>query len=198
MENNNIENNNQVDDKPKKKGKKWLWITLGIIVVIIVISMVSSSSSNKNKTATTVGNNNSNVTQEKSTTTNKEFYSIGEEAILNSMSVIVTKVEKSNGSEYNRPKDGMEFVLVSITLKNNGASNLSYNTYDFKMQNSQGQILDTTFYTGEENLLHYGELAPNGTISAKLAYEQPKNDSDLTLIYKNSILSSKELKIKLQ
>nr|WP_243462948.1 DUF4352 domain-containing protein [Mesobacillus boroniphilus] len=90
----------------------------------------------------------------------------------------VTKVEKSAGSEFDQPKDGHEYVVVTVEIENAGDENISYNPFDFKMANSQGQIVDQAFTTIDTSTaLQSGELAPGGKVSGTIAFEQPAGDS---------------------
>lgn len=49
-----------------------------------------------------------------------------------------------------------------------------------------------------DNDLSSGELAPGGTITGAIPFEQPINDSELTLIYEGDFWSSDEIKFTLQ
>lgn len=52
------------------------------------------------------------------------------------------------------------------------------------MQNSKGQIIDTSFTTIDQNTaLHDGSLVPNGEIEGTLVFEEPKDDSNLTFMF---------------
>lgn len=129
----------------------------------------------------------------------KTEYNQGEEAILGKGAITITKVEKSQGTQWDKPKSGKEFVIVHLSIENKGNSNLSYNPFYFKMQNSQGQQESMTFTTVDQDTsLQSGELIPGGKVTGTIAFEQPKGDTGLVLIYNDSIWSSKELKIKLQ
>jgi hypothetical protein len=124
----------------------------------------------------------------------KEFYAVNEDVKLNDAVVKVTKVDKSNGCEFDKPKDGMEFVIVTVSIKNGGKDEISYNPFDFKMQNSKGQITDESFTTvNSSNALNSGNLAGGGEITGTIAFEQPKNDSTLVLKYKGNMFSIKEI-----
>ena len=66
------------------------------------------------------------------------------------------------------------------------------------MQNSQGQQENETFtIIDQDTSLQSGELVAGGKVSGTIVFEEPKDDTGLTLIYSDSIWSSKELKIKL-
>lgn len=175
--------------------KWWFWL----IVIIIAIAILGSSNNSDNTTSirpeVEKTTNNDKVT----TTQEKTEYNQGEEAILGKGAITVTSVEKSQGSTYDKPKTGKEFVIVHIMIENKGNTNLSYNPFYFKMQNSQGQQEDETFTTiDQDTSLKSGELIPGGKVEGTLAFEEPINDTGLVLIYSDNIWSSNSLRIKLQ
>lgn len=175
------------EKKPIYK-KWWFWL----LIIIIVIGAINAGNNNNNDKTTPTASSSS-------TQNEKTEYNQGEEAILGKGAITVTKVEKSQGTQWDKPKSGKEFVIVHLTIENKGNSNLSYNPFYFKMQNSQGQQESMTFTTVDQDTsLQSGELIPGGKVSGTIAFEQPKGDTGLVLIYNDSIWSSKELKIKLQ
>ncbi|HAA63831.1 MAG TPA: DUF4352 domain-containing protein [Thermoanaerobacter sp.] len=138
-------------------------------------------------------NTNSSNTQKEQV---KEFYQVGETAAINGTEITVLKVEKSKGTEFDKPKSGMEFVIVTVKIKNTGKDKLSYNPLYFKMQNSKGQITDIAFSTiNQDTALQSGDLAPGGEVEGTLIFEEPINDSGLILQYQNNIFS-KEAKLQ--
>ena len=181
---------NHAESEKKPIYKKW-WFWLLIIIVIVGIA---SAGSNNNDTTTQTSSSSATSTAQNE----KTEYNQGEEAILGKGAITVTKVEKSQGSEWDKPKSGKEFVIVYLTIENKGNDNLSYNPLYFKMQNSQGQQESMTFTTVDQDTsLQSGELIPGGKVSGTITFEQPKGDTGLILIYSDNIWSSKELKIKL-
>lgn len=110
----------------------------------------------------------------------------------------VTDIEYSNGSDFDKPKDGMEYVIVSVLIENNSDKELSYNPYDFKMQNSQGQIESKAFtIIDRDTSLSSGKLAPGGNVSGTVVWEQPKDDDGLKLIFEPSFWSGKRVTVEL-
>lgn len=171
------------EKKPIYK-KWWFWV----LIVVVIAGIATTGTSDKN----TITSTTSNIGK-------KTEYNQGEEAVLGNGVITVTKVEKSQGSQFDKPKSGKEFVIVHVTIENKGNSNLSYNPFYFKMQNSQGQQENMIFTTvDQDTVLESGELIPGGKVSGTITFEQPTGDTGLTLIYSDSIWSSKELKIKLQ
>lgn len=129
----------------------------------------------------------------------KEVFAIGEKVQLGDYVLTVTNVEKSAGSDFDQPKDGNEFVIVTVEINNAGDENISYNPFDFKMANSQGQIVDQAFTTiNNDTSLQSGELAGGGKVSGTIAFEQPAGDSGLQLHYSPSFWSDKTIKVNLQ
>lgn len=167
----------------KKQKVSGCLVALIAIIILIIIIAISG------------GNNSENKKQENT----KTEYNIGEEAILNDGAITVTNVEKSKGNEWDKPQTGKEYVIVSVTIENKGKENLSYNPFDFEMQNSQGQRESTVIsIINNDTELKSGELIAGGKVSGTIIFEQPEGDNGLMLIYKNNVWSSKEVKIKLQ
>ena len=181
-----------MESEKKPVYKKWWFWAIVIIIVLMAIGAVSEDTSNTSTSTNAIKQENGPVENEKTE------YSQGEEARLGNGAVTITKVEKSQGGQFDKPKTGKEFVIVYVTIENKGNSNLSYNPFYFKMQNSQGQQESMTFTTiNNDTSLQSGELIPGGKVSGTIVFEQPKGDTGLILIYSDSIWSSKELKIKL-
>lgn len=173
---------------------------------IMAFSLVACGSSTEQKSKSNEGtktednqkdSENETKTEEKKEET-KEFYAIGEEVKLDNNKLVVNSVEKSAGGEFDKPQDGNEFVIVNVTISNDGDSEISYNPYNFEMQNSQGQIKDQAFTTvNTDTALHDGKLAAGGTVSGTIAFEQPVGDTNLVLKYKADMFNNKEIKVKL-
>lgn len=181
---------NHAENEKKPIYKKWwFWI-----IIIVIVGIANIGSNNDNTTTKTSSSSSTTSAMQNE----KTEYNQGEEAILGKGAITITKVEKSQGTQWDKPKSGKEFVIVHLAIENKGNSNLSYNPFYFKMQNSQGQQESMTFTTVDQDTsLQSGELIPGGKVSGTIAFEQPKGDSGLILIYNDSIWSSKELKIKL-
>ncbi len=125
-------------------------------------------------------------------------YKIGDVAQLSGYSIQVTEVQKSSGSDFEKPKDGYEFVIVTVRIKNSGADTVSYNPFDFSMKNSRGQIENQTITAIDSNTaLSSGELAPGGLVSGTIAFEEPKDDAGLELIFQKDMFSSDSVAISL-
>lgn len=176
--------------------KWWIWV----IALVVATGVIGGASSGEGEQEAKTDTNKTTASDKKNDEVKpevKEFYEIGEEVKLGENILIVNSVKKSNGSQYDKPKGGHEFIIVDVTIKNGGKSEISYNPFDFSMQNSQGQITDQAFtLINTDNQLNSGELAAGGKVSGTIAFEQPTGDKGLILKYKYNIFSDKDVKIK--
>lgn len=165
---------------------------IGIVVAaIVVLGAVGSAMSG--------GSDTDKKDDPKQQEEKKEFYAVNETAELKNQKFTVTKVEKSSGSDFDKPKEGKEYVIVTVSVENTSDDTISYNPFYFKMQNSQGQIESQAFtIVDSDTSLKSGDLAAGGKIEGTIAFEQPVDDADLTLIYTSATIGGEEVKVKLQ
>lgn len=118
----------------------------------------------------------------------KTNYGMNEPVVVKDVEYTVTNVEYSNGDEWNVPADGKNYVVVTVQINNNSDSKVSYNMLDWKMVNSSGQEDSETFTTlYQDSQLNSGDLAPGGTKTGTLIYEEPVDDS-LKLLYYSTMI----------
>lgn len=185
--------------------KKW-WVWL--LAVIIIGGIASGGGEeeatpkkvdSKAKVAEAAATPDKKKEEAKKEEPKKEVFSVGEAVQLGKNVLTVTKVEKSNGTEFDTPQQGKEYIIVTVQIQNAGDQNISYNPFDFKMANSQGQIEDMGFTTVDSDTsLQSGELAPGGSVSGTIAFEEPVGDTGLQLQYSPSFWSDKTIKVNLQ
>ncbi|RWZ54447.1 DUF4352 domain-containing protein [Halobacillus fulvus] len=126
-------------------------------------------------------------------------YNVGDTAQLNDHQLTVLKVEKSNGNNYDQPKEGKEFVIVSVQIENVGSNEVSYNSFDFEMSNSQGQIVEPAFtIVDSDTSLESGDLATGGSVTGTVAFEQPKDDQGLKLHYEPGFWSNDQITVNIK
>jgi len=125
---------------------------------------------------------------------NEKVFSINDEITLDDYVITVKDVKKSKGSKYDDLKQGMEFVFVTVHMKNIGIENISYSDWDYKIQNSTGTITATKYTSAiKDTKLETGDLAPNGEVTGKIAFIQPKNDTKLELIFQPNMFNDERI-----
>lgn len=185
----------QAGKKPKKKGCLIGGIIGIVVLLIIIIAIGQSCGSNPqpqavNSQAKTTQAN-ANKSESSASNNSKKTFKVGDVVKYNDIELSVTKVQKTKGGEYDSPKAGCEYVLVTVKYKNDGKENVSYNPFDFKMKNSKGQITDETATLDiQKDQLNSGNLAPNGEVEGSIAFEEPKGDKGLVLQYTGNIFQS--------
>ena len=184
---------NTKEAKPWYK-KWWVWL----IIVIILIG-AGGAAGNKDKTATNSGSA-SNSTETKKAEEKTEF-KVGEAASFDNKTITVTDVQRNydTGNQFAQPESGKEFVIVTVKITNDSDKTLDYNTFEFKMQDSNGVQQNEALTALSEGKLNSGSLAAGGKVTGKLAYEVPKDDAGLKLLYQNfSFFDNKAITFNLQ
>lgn len=177
-----------------------VWAVILIVLLAFFVLMaifsddneLSSEPNNNTNSSETSTNNNKNTTKKEEK--QKKEYNKNETVIYKGVKYSVTNVKYSNGSDWDNPADGKEYVIVTIKIENTSDKKISYNVYDWKMRNSQGQEESEAFTTIDNDTnLSSGDLAVGGTKEGTLVFEEPKNDSSLKLLYfYNTLLEDEE------
>lgn len=174
--------------------KSILSIVVIAILGVLLMGCGDSSTTDTGETTETGGTTEVQTNEDQM----KSEYIVGDTVEAEGMMLTVLGVEKSPGAEYDTPKSGNEYVIVTVKYENASDKDLSYNPYDFKILNSNGQKTDTAFsMLASDNQLNSGDLAPGGTITGDLVFEGPIGDEGLYLIYTGNIFKSEGIQIKL-
>lgn len=60
-----------------------------------------------------------------------------------------------------------------MTIRNGGDAQANFNVWDWKMQDPNSAIRNSSF-TGTENQLHSGEVAPGGSVPGDVCFDNPQ------------------------
>lgn len=182
----------------KEQGKKNWFVkhkVLTVIGVLVLLGVIISASGSKSDTATKVGDN-----KTETSTTEQTVFKVGDVISFDNKKVTVTSIERNwnSGNEFIAPSSGKEFVKVQVSIENNSNDQISYNTFDWKIQDSKGVIQSAASVTYTvDGALNSGELAKNGKVAGFIVFEVPNGDTGLTLQYNPTFWSDKKLEIKL-
>ena len=126
-------------------------ILTGILILFIIGTIGAGIGGDKSKqTGNNTQSSNNSTVQEGNTNTatntnsdanNKQQDAtpkVGDITKLGDREFIVNSVRRSGAFNYNKPKSGEEYVIVNVTIKNQGKDEVSYNPYDFKVQDANG------------------------------------------------------------
>ena len=94
----------------------------------------------------------------------------------------VTKVQTSAGTAYKKPKEGNEFVVITLSLKNKNDEKVTYSYQNWKMTNSKLELSGRIFVPISDTVaLYSGSLVVGGQKTGSLVFEQPINDPELII-----------------
>lgn len=182
---------NTKEKKPVFK-RWWFWV----LVVIVLIGIGSAAGGGNSSNPTSGGNSSADKKAEE-----KTEFAVNEKAVFDNKSITVTEVQRNydTGNQFSQPESGKEFVIVTVQITNDGDGTLDYNTFNFKLQDSNGVQQSEAFSALSEGKLNSGSLAAGGKVTGKLAYEVPKDDAGLKLLYQDfSFFDNKAITFNLQ
>lgn len=153
----------------------------GLIIFTTSLLLLFGTTGCTSEEPTSKDNNNNNNSEKQES---KKEFTMDETVIFEKVEYTVTNVEHSQGSEWDKPNDGKEYVIVHLKIENKSDKKVSYNAYDWKMQNSQGQEDDEAFTTiNSSTSLNSGDLLSGGVKEGTIVFEQPIGDTELKLNY---------------
>jgi len=164
---------------------KKILIGLGVLFVVIIIIGIASGGS-KNQPAKV---NEAVKTESQPTASQPSEFKVGDIIKLGDREFTVNNVKKAKSlGQFQTAKTGKEYVVVNVTIKNLGKDEVSYNPFDFKLQDSNGAQESQTFATLDDSL-NSGTLASGGKVTGSIPFEAPEGDSGLKLIFQPSFWS---------
>lgn len=173
----------------KKPFYKRVWfIILAIIVVIVIFSQMGSG--NSDDSAKKVDSSSSKT--DSSSSKAQSTFKVGETAEYKGVQFKVNKVDFTDGDpDVDSPDSGKQYVVMNITMTNNGDEKYEYNPYDFKLDDNGNQTDVTEITSSVNDTLNSGTLAKGGSVTGNLV-GQANTSNKLKLIYSGSIFSQKE------
>lgn len=180
----------------KKQGIKIWQIILIAIIAIVVIGAIAGGGSDE---PASKGQDTQTEKKTKEKQEDKKEFAQNETVTFKNVDFTVTNVEKTRGNEYDTAKEGYEYVIVSVRIENKSEGKISYNPYDWKMENSNGQEQDITFtITDNDTALSDGDLNAGGIVEGTLAFEQPQGDTGLKLNYYDNAVFDEDASFKIK
>jgi hypothetical protein len=181
--------------------KKTNWFVkhklLSALGVFIIIGVIASSGNSQTATKISEGSSDDQTT---SATKEQTVFRVGDLISFDGKKLTVISAERNwnSGNEYIVPQSGNEFVKVQVLIENNSNNQISYNMFEWKMQDSQGVIKDISANTLiADGNLGSGNLAANGKVSGSLIFEVTNGGNGLVLHYNPSFWLDKKLEIQL-
>lgn len=96
----------------------------------------------------------------------------------------VVSVETSMGTSYKKPKEGNQYLIVTINMENKSNTKYRYSSEDWTVaysKDEEAKRIISPINAG--NSLYTGYLVVGGTKEASLVFEVPKNDDNMRIRY---------------
>lgn len=172
--------------------KWWFWL---IVIAILAAGIGAASSKNEPQK---VGET-SNPSTSQSSAPEQTHFKVGDIIALKDIEVVVTSVDRSYAADnqYVKPNDGKEFVKVNLQIQNKSSDTVSYNTLEWKIEDSNGSLEDYTsaVMAAASDSLNSGEIVAGGKKVGSIVFEVPLGDT-IKLHYK-PLWQSKEVVVDL-
>ncbi|EHD1589219.1 DUF4352 domain-containing protein [Listeria monocytogenes] len=173
------------NENKRSMSKKQKIVFLGIIIVAISLLM-----------AIIIGWSTNEPMQNSSLA---KTYKIGDKFKYNGVQLKVNKVKYSEGTEYNIPEVGYEYVIVNVTITNNSGKTEGYDAFDFQLSdNGKNSNLDVTFLDEAIDALHSGTLLDGEAVTGDMVGKVKTGTKSLEIVYKPAILNGESVDIKLK
>lgn len=173
--------------------KMWKRI-IGIVLVVMIFSSMAACSSG-NSEPKKVDKSEKTETKEEKKEPEKTVFGIGETAELDDVQVTMMGYEENAGSEYNKPADGKEFVLIEFEIANNSddemkvSSMMSFDAYadDYALDYSLSALIEKQ----DANQLD-GTIAAGKKMNGVIGYEVPVDWKNLEIHFTNDVWSGND------
>ena len=178
-------------------------ILLGSLATIsvIVLSGCSGSSGTPQGTAPEKVNTASSQSEENKTEVKKtQVFKMGDSIKLGDYTISVTKIDNlyKAKNQYMQPEVGNKLVAIEVLYENNTADkSLDYNTFDWKLFDSQGYNFESGFTDSKEPKLSSGTLNPGSKVRGWITFEVPNESKDFKMQFAPSFLSNDNVEVQL-
>ena len=200
VESNDNKQLNRISSKAKSEKpfykKAWFWI---VIVVIIAIGSQYKQPEKVGENKNPESNVSSQIQNSEKKKEEKTEFNVGDIIAFDGKELTVEKVERNwnSGNSYLKPKDGKEYVKVSVKIENKSETEMNYNVFEFKAEDSNGAAESANGQTYSlPDSLGSGDLVKGGKKSGSMIFEVPAGSS-LKLHYHPSFWSNKKVIVNL-
>ena len=200
VESNDDNQLNRISSKTKSEKpfykKAWFWI---VIVVIIAIGSQYKQPEKVGENKNLESNGSSQTQNSEKKKEEKTEFNVGDIIAFDGKELTVEKVERNwnSGNAYLKPKDGKEYVKVSVKIENKSETEMNYNVFEFKAEDSNGAAENADMQTYSlPDSLGSGDLVKGGKKSGSMIFEVPAGSS-LKLHYQPSFWSNKKVIVNL-
>lgn len=172
--------------RPWYKKKRFL-LPLALLVLIIIIAIATTAGGGGGDNNSTDDSSSPEPSTENTQTTEPAAFpgaeesdvvgQAGESLVLGDIAVTSTPLVAGDSTF------GASTLCTTATVQNNSNETIDFSTIDWKLQAPSGTINNTSF-TGSNNLLPTGQVAPGGTATGDVCFENdPPQSGQYVVLY---------------
>lgn len=126
----------------------------------------------------------------------KKDFERGETGRFGILEVTINRVSRNYTPEesFIKAREGNEFVLVNIDVKNTSSEAENVYSYDFKVD--VNGVADSAYFLDVEPAFEGGKVSSGATASGNMVFEVKKGADDLKLVYDKTVISPKDFSSK--
>ncbi len=161
-----------------------LALLTGLMVTVTMLFAIGSLSFIWNSLSEIVGQTEADTERQ---IESKKTFKKGEAALFDTFAVSVDSVKRTptSADDSYKAREGKEFVIISIKIKNTSATQRSLDTSLFGL-NEDGLVVEPS-YGASSNEISSGMLNPGASVDGTLAFEATKGAKDLKLQYTSTV-----------
>ena len=173
---------------------KRIIISIVVAIVVVVVAFILYNLVGTNKVKNSI---NSSITSTLLPNI-KDFYKVKQTVKLNNISMIVDRIEISNGLKIEKPDEGEEYIILTVTIKNGSRNKIRYDDDDFQIQDAKGNVTNSVVTMIDANqTFKNGHLAPNGRVTGTMTFLAVKGATGLSLNYNGNLFGHSVIHFKL-
>lgn len=118
------------------------------------------------------------------------IFAIGDVIEIGDLTLTINEVTYPPGDSFNRPDEGNKFVVVDITIKNQGSAATSVSSMlQMSLKDDTGQKygLDLMASTASGGTTPDGEIAPGETIRGQVGFQVPEDATGLVFVFDGDV-----------
>lgn len=170
---------------------KKILIGLGALIILFIVIAVVSGPSEPTK-----------VGEEKTAPAAMQDFRIGDRINIQDRILTVKSVDKKwkSSNQFDKPTSPNKvFIVVAVAIENTSKSEVSFNPFDFKIQDANGVQSSMGIGGIGVDKLSSGQLAAGGKVSGSIIFEVNQDATqNLILLYQPSFWSGQTARILLQ
>lgn len=181
-----------MSEKEKKPFYKKTWF-----IVLVIIFVIAGASGTMSGSGSVTSSNSSNTTENSKEETTKKSeeettYHIGDKVVVGDVEYVVNsiKTEKSVGTDYLKVDSKGTFLIVNVTVKNNGDKELYVDSNLFSLMNGEVKYESDSnagIYANESNTFFLETINPDISTTGNVVFD-----------ISDDAIKSEELQLKVQ